>query len=215
MSESLVQALGLPVHKLHTLIEAEASGGGVVPYVGYVKAPLAIPGIKAMNKDSLFMVSNNTPYMNRVPIQLGTLHIREAIKLATQEEREVLPVAWETANFPPQVLAKTGILQEPEFDLSKVDGHIKLTKAVTVGHIDTIHVSGIMGCNEHFRHVNVIVEPDPKKTSEAAIPIQTRVGQSFSWHQEPNLSKSHHTCQVNYCKSISNKCSSPFLCTQS
>ena len=37
MSESLVQALELPVHKLHTLIEAEASGGGVVPYVGYVE----------------------------------------------------------------------------------------------------------------------------------------------------------------------------------
>ena len=76
--------------------------------------------------------------MNRVPIQLGTLHIHEAIKLATQEEREVLPVAWETANFPPQVLAKTSILQEPEFDLSKVDGHVKLTKAVTVGPFDTI-----------------------------------------------------------------------------
>ena len=50
MPESLVQALGLPVHKLHTLIEAKASGGGVVPYVGYVEVRLAIPGIKAMNR---------------------------------------------------------------------------------------------------------------------------------------------------------------------
>ena len=38
-----------------------------------------VPGIKAMNKDSLFMESNNSPYMEKVPIQLGTLHIREAI----------------------------------------------------------------------------------------------------------------------------------------
>ena len=38
MSESLVQALELPIHKLHTLIEAEASGGGAVPYIGYVEA---------------------------------------------------------------------------------------------------------------------------------------------------------------------------------
>ena len=60
--------------------------------------------------------------MNRVPIQIGTLHIHKAVKLTTQEEREVLPVAWETANFPPQVIAKTGILQEPEIDLSKEDG---------------------------------------------------------------------------------------------
>ena len=30
MSESLVQALKLPIHKLNTLIEAEVSGGGTV-----------------------------------------------------------------------------------------------------------------------------------------------------------------------------------------
>ena len=38
MSESLVQALKLPIHKLNTLIEAEVSGGGVTPYTGYVEA---------------------------------------------------------------------------------------------------------------------------------------------------------------------------------
>ena len=56
--------------------------------------------------------------MNRVPVQIGTLHICEAIQLATKEEREALPVTWKTANFPPQVLAKAGILKEPEFDLN-------------------------------------------------------------------------------------------------
>ena len=49
-----------------------------------------------MNKDSLFMVSNNSPYMNRVPIQLGTLHIREAINCATKDELDKLPTAWKT-----------------------------------------------------------------------------------------------------------------------
>ena len=52
ISESLVTALKLPVHKLNTLIEAEVSGGGTVPYIGYVEARLKIPGIKAMNRDS-------------------------------------------------------------------------------------------------------------------------------------------------------------------
>ena len=114
MSESLVQALKLPVHKLNTLIEAEAaSGRGVIPYVGYVEARLAIPRIKKMDKDSLFMVSNNSLYTNRVPIQIGTLHIREGLQLATKEEKEALPQAWETANFPTQTLAKSGILKEP------------------------------------------------------------------------------------------------------
>ena len=40
MSESLLQALKLPICKLNTLIEAEVSGGGggVTPYTGYVEA---------------------------------------------------------------------------------------------------------------------------------------------------------------------------------
>ena len=69
------------------------------------------------------MVSNNTPYMNRVPVQIGTLHICEAVKLATKEEKKALPVAWETTNFPPQVLVKASLLQEPKFDLCRVDSH--------------------------------------------------------------------------------------------
>ena len=101
MSESLVQALKLPIHKLNTLIEAEVSGGSTIPYVGYVEARLMIPGIKVMDRDSLFMVSNNSPYMNWVPIQLGTLHIREAIKSTTKVEIDQLATAWKTANFPP------------------------------------------------------------------------------------------------------------------
>ena len=75
-----------------------------------------------MDKDSLFMVSNNSPYTNRVPVQIGTLHIREVLQLATKEEKEALPQAWETANFPAQILVKSGILREPEFDLNKVKG---------------------------------------------------------------------------------------------
>ena len=97
MSESLVQALKLPVHKLNTLIEAEASSGGITPYVGYVEARLAIPGIEKMDKDSLFMVSNDSPHTSRVPIQIGTLDIQEALQLVNKEEKEALPQAWETA----------------------------------------------------------------------------------------------------------------------
>ena len=96
MSELLVQTLKLSVHKLNTLIEAKASGGVTIPYVGYVEARLAIPGIKKMDKDSLFMVSNNSPYTTRVPILIGTLDIREVLQLATKEEKEALPQAWET-----------------------------------------------------------------------------------------------------------------------
>ena len=169
MSEALVQALKLPIHKLNTLIEAEVSGGSTVPYVGYVEARLQIPGIAAMNKDSLFMVSNNSPYMNRVPIQLGTLHIREAINCATKDELDKLSTAWKTANFPP--ISKNLKINEPEFDLNKIQGHVKLTKPVTIAPFQTVHVSGLTECNQHFKRVNVMVEPDPNKDYESVIPI--------------------------------------------
>ena len=87
MWESLVRSLKLLIRKLNTLIEAEVSGGEVTPYTGYVEAQLAIPGIKQMDKDSLFMVTNDSPYTQWVPIQLGTLHIRETMQLATKEEK--------------------------------------------------------------------------------------------------------------------------------
>ena len=171
MSGSLVQALQLPVHKLNTLIEAEASGGGIIPYVGCVEARLAIPGTAKMNKDSLFMVSNDGQHTKRVPLQIGTLHIQEALQLATKEEIEALPQAWETAGFPSPTLTKSGILKEPEFNLDKVKGHVKLTKSITIRPFQTVHTSCLTECGQHFKRVNVIVEPDPYKDYDTAIPI--------------------------------------------
>ena len=171
MSELLVQALKPPVHKLNTLIEAEASGGGIIPYEGYIEARLVISGIAKMEKDSLFMVSSDSPFTKGVPLQIGTLHIQEALQLATKEEREALPQAWETANFPPQVLMRSGILKEPEFDLDKGKGHVKLTKSITITPFQTVHASGLTECRQHFKRVNVIVEPNPNKNYDAAVPI--------------------------------------------
>ena len=170
MSEALVQALKLPVHNLHTLIEAEVSGGNTIPYVGYVEARLQIPSIQAINKDLLSMVSNNNPYMNRVPIQLGTLHIREAMKSATQDELAKLSIAWKTASFP-SYLKKNITLKEPEFDLNKIKGHVRLTKPITIAPFQTVHVSGLTGCNQHSKRVNIIVEPDPDREYESVAPI--------------------------------------------
>ena len=68
-------------------------------------------------------------------------------------------------------MSKSGILKKPGFDLNKVKGHVKLTKAITIGPFQTVHTSGLTECNQHFKRVNVIVEPDPKKNDEATIPI--------------------------------------------
>ena len=170
MSEALVQALKLPVHNLNTLIRAEVSGGNTIPYVGYVEARLQIPSIQAMNKDLLFMVSNNSPYMDHVSVQLSTLHIREAMKSATQDELAKLLIAWKMASFP-SYLDKNITLKEPEFDLNKIKGHVRLTKPITIAPFQTVHVLGLTGCDQHSKRVNIIVEPDPDREYESMAPI--------------------------------------------
>ena len=170
MSEALVQALKLPVHNLHTLIKAEVSVGNTLPYVGYIEARLQIPGIQAMNKDSLFMVSNNSLDMNHVPIQLGSLHIREAMKSATQDELAKLSIAWKTASFL-SYLKRNITLKEPEFDLDKIKGHVRLTKSVTIAPFQTVHILGLMGCDQHSKRVSVIVEPNPDMEYESVAPL--------------------------------------------
>ena len=95
LPESLVTELNLKIYKLDTLIEVEATGGSLVPYTGYVEARLSILGRKAMNHNSLFMVVNDTNYTKKVPVQLGTLHIDEALSLVMGEEYGKLSVVTE------------------------------------------------------------------------------------------------------------------------
>ena len=48
---------------------------------------------------------------------------------------------------------------------------MKLTKSVTIAPFQTIRASGLAECNQHFKRVNVLVEPDPDKCYESVIPI--------------------------------------------
>ena len=171
MLRSLVQALKLPIHRLNTLIEAEASGGGNIPCEGYVEARLAILGIAKMDQDLLFMVSNDSPYTERVPLQIQTLHIQEALQAVTKEKLQVLPQAWETAGFPSPTVSKSGILRESEFDLDNVRGYVKLIKSITIGPFQAMHTSDLTECSQHFKIVNVVVEPDCHREYDAVIPI--------------------------------------------
>ena len=167
LPESLVRKLKLPIHSLNTIIKAEATGGSLVPYSGYVEVNLSIPGIKAMNKDSLFMVVKDTEYTNRVPVQIGTLHINEALASVTREEYGKLSVAWARANFPPRPISKSATVLESEFDLDTIKGHVKVTRAITIPPFQTVQATGITNCNTHFKRVRVITEPTDRFDNEA------------------------------------------------
>ena len=126
-----------------------------------------------MNQNSLFMVVKDTNYTDRVPVQLGTLHIDEALALVTRKEYRNLLVAWARANFPQQLVLKSAQIKESEFDLETIQGKVKLTKSVTLAPFETIQVPGLTECTTHFKRVHVITEASEKFKHEAIKPICT------------------------------------------
>ena len=171
MSLSLVKKLKLPIHALDTIIEAESTGGGRVAYLGYVGARLKIPGIKGMDHDSLFMVVNDSPYTERVPITIGTLHIKQALKVVTPMELTKLPEAWGIANFPP--ITKPSVINEPSFNLDTTKGKIKLTKTIKIGPFKTIRVPGKTTFKKHFKRLNIMVESLIEPNCNTVVPVRT------------------------------------------
>ena len=165
--------MNLKIHKLDTLIEAEATGGSLVPYTGYVEARLSILGIKAMNHNSLFMVVNDTNYTKSVPVQLGTLHIDEALSLVTGEDYGKLSATWVRANFPPQPISGSTQVRESGFYLETIKGNVKITKQVTLRPFETKHVLGLTECSTHYKRVHVVTEALEKFQHWTVKPICT------------------------------------------
>ena len=45
MTKSLAKIIGLKIHKLHKLLMIEGTGGGTVPYHGYIEVELTLPEV--------------------------------------------------------------------------------------------------------------------------------------------------------------------------
>ena len=75
ISDKFVQKLNLEVKKLETLLDLEPTGGGQVPYDGYVEVRLQIPNMQAFDLDILMLVIPESEYSKSVPVTIGTLHI--------------------------------------------------------------------------------------------------------------------------------------------
>ena len=84
--DKLAKHLELKIHKLGTLLDLEPTGGGVVPYEGYVELRMQIPGITAFDLDVLMLVIPESEYAKCMPVTIGTLHIDEIIGLKTDNE---------------------------------------------------------------------------------------------------------------------------------
>ena len=145
ISKSMAKTLGLPIRKLETLLDIEGSAGSEVPYLGYTELMLDMPEIVKFDHDVLMMVYPDSKYSHRVPVVIGTLHIDEALDLATYDELASLSRGWKRGIVGCRVIAKQLSLKGSDSEpmIHKIGGNVKLTKVVTMGRRQAIKTMGL------------------------------------------------------------------------
>ena len=112
ISDTFAKKLGLQITKLETLLKLEPTGGGTVPYDGYVEVRLQIPNVRAFDLDVLMLVIPESKYARKVPITLGTIHIDETIGLITDEELHNINKSWQRGIISRKIAIRTAQLKE-------------------------------------------------------------------------------------------------------
>ena len=170
ITKAYAEELQLEIKGLQTILDIEPTGGGQVPYHGYVECKLKIPQIKKFDIDVLMLMIDNSPYAMRVPIQIGTLHINMALDLATEEERKKLNRQWKRAELASSLRlnsANANVEDSAEsknvFDLDNITSSVQITKDLLLQPFENVTISGLLKgpvkCSAYFKRVNVALEP--------------------------------------------------------
>ena len=188
ITKSFAEKLQLEIKSLRTILDIEATGGGRVPYHGYVECRLKIPQVEKFDLDVLMLVIDDSPYGMRVPVQVGTLHIDMTLELATEEEKRKLSKQWERAQLASSLRmasANADAINPDEskqvFNLDQVTGSVCLTKEISLEPFEDVTISGLLKgpikCSAYNKRVNVAIEPlDEHKEGEGsfcAVPSYT------------------------------------------
>ena len=158
----IVKQLELKIYQLDRILKVETTGGGDIPYTGYVEVNLKIPEIKAFSEDMLMLVIEDSMYAQWVAIQPGILHIDRALYLISEKEITQLNTKCKWSKITSLLTGKMAWVEdksEKTFSPDKVDGTVKAIKTVRIPLFSTIQVHGIMKINDHDKRVNLIVEP--------------------------------------------------------
>ena len=100
----------------------------MIPYKEYVKANLLIPDLIQYTEDMLFFVISDNKYIERVPVQLGTLVVDHLVVTMIMEELQQVGDTWKQVYFS-TVIKKRRVTENPsipEYDLEEVKGKCEL-----------------------------------------------------------------------------------------
>ena len=128
--------------------------------LGYTELRLDIPEIAKFDHDVLMMVYPDSKYSHRVPVVIGTLHIDEALDLATYDELVSLSRGWKRGIVGCRVIAKQLSLKGPDSEptIHKIGGNVKLTKAITMAPRQAIKTMDLTQVPVLSKRVNVTTE---------------------------------------------------------
>ena len=99
------------------------------------------------------LVIEDSEYGNRVPIQLGTLHIDMILRKAKPEQLVKLGKVYKCGEVGRPIQSK-GVME-----LQKVCGPIKLTKSITLEAGETVKVNGFSKLKGNVKRLHVVAEP--------------------------------------------------------
>ena len=99
------------------------------------------------------LVIENSEYGERVPIQLGTVHIDMILEKATPKQLEQLGKPYKRGEVGRPIPSKEMI------ELGSVGGSIKLTKDLTLEARETVKVNGLSQIKGNVKRLHVVAEP--------------------------------------------------------
>ena len=99
ISAQFCKDLALQIQPLGQLLELEGTGEAAIPYLGFVKVNLQIPGIRNYSKDVLLLVIPTMTYSKTVPVMVGSKIIDKALNLMTLGELAEATMTWRQAHF--------------------------------------------------------------------------------------------------------------------
>ena len=120
--DTFASKLGLEIKQLNTLLDLESTGGGQVPYNGYVELRMRVPNVRAFDLDVLMLVIPESEYSQRVPVTIGTIHIDEIIDLITDKELRLASHQWQHGIISRKVVVKQLQMKENKGILTQVKG---------------------------------------------------------------------------------------------
>ena len=136
------------------------------------------------------LVIDDSPYGQKVPVQLGTLHIDMILTTAKQNPTKKLGDSWERAKLASSLKMgrASAEVETQEIDLNLLTGNVINTQKVTLQPFESRVISRTMKGSIRTagisKRVNVLTEPTEAQTSEnscmSAVPAYTYVSPGSS-----------------------------------